>query len=55
MPTYTPQEMIALSIIFMFLPIAAVALRAWAIRIRNARFMADDYTIVAAMVSPMKT
>ena len=55
MATYTPREMIALSVIFMIMPIIAVALRAWAVRIRNARFMADDYIVLAAMVWPNST
>ena len=53
MATYTPHEIIALSVIFMILPLIAVALRAWAVRIRNGRFTADDYVIVAAMVWPI--
>ena len=50
MATYNPHEMIALSVIFMILPLIAVALRAWAVRIRNGRFTADDYVIAAALV-----
>ena len=50
MATYTPQEMIALSVIFMMIPLITVVLRAWAVRIRSARFTADDYVILAALV-----
>ena len=50
MATYTPREMIALSILFMIIPLIAVALRLWAVRIRRGRLTADDYTIVAATV-----
>lgn len=53
MATYTPQELIALSVVFMILPLIAVGLRAWAVRIRNGHFTADDYVIVAAMVCPI--
>ena len=52
MAKYTPQEMIALSVIFMIVPLIAVALRAWAVRIRNGRFTADDYVVLPAMVRP---
>lgn len=50
MVKYSPEELIALSIVFMVVPIVAAGLRVWAVRIKKAEFAADDYLIFPGLV-----
>lgn len=54
MVSYSSSEMTVLSGIFMVLPVTAVILRFWAVKIRRASFTIDDYIIVPAMVFSLK-
>ena len=54
MVSYSSSEMTVLSVVFMVLPVTAVILRFWAVKIRRASFTIDDYIIVPAMVFSLK-